>query len=661
MAIVPLGALAELGTVAAQALQDLAYALKDSKISQQGQEWIRDRMDYLHATITRDFESMKVLEEKYGWDQEAMIAQLEYLEKKHNSGATIWDSAINGLYNFALGDKASMYWDLGKEFANIAAGYANEKKWTPEQLSAFKMDMQLAKMFGFKTDVKAYRLFRENLERQKAEAETRHILEQVKNFNKPVTSSSSDEWLQQQGETDEEFESRIEQLASNYTNPFVTPVNTTSGNVTFGPDNTTITTTAGVNSTNTTIPIETDDADGDDANAGKTKVPKHAWEWLIQPGETVAQHNERRQRWFNKGYWVRMSGGGLEGTDGVSPWGSKRDKKMRIRAGWESLKDEDAEAHMKRLDFYRMQGYFINKKNEIEHTTDAVRIALQEQKEREENEEKDLGEIIDDGTSSDWDLRDDDSAETKTAIHYHRYMLATRTAWNKRTTETTDEYVNRIKGLNQRGYWNVDGKTVYRGRANHGVGPGGRAKKAAPENENKEQKSTGQGGGGGTQREAGEQGVRAAVPQGHSDLFGGRFSNPTQSGDGASAQTPIIADAEKREREREQINALRPFFPVMGTDALEDDEEDDELKMQNLMMGQAKPANWPLGNVDNPFWVDNLANEGYRYMGPLDPMPILYQGGSLIDGATLYGSHLRAPTKRVRTNLEFTNKRLRIH
>ncbi len=97
--------------------------------------------------------------------------------------------------------------------------------------------------------------------------------------------------------------------------------------------------------------------------------------------------------------------------------------------------------------------------------------------------------------------------------------------------------------------------------------------------------------------------------------------------------------------ERDTLNSLRPFFPIMGTDALEDTVEMDELKQQNILMGQMRPVNWPLGNIDNKFWVDNLRREGFRYTGKLQVMPTLYSGGSLTDGATLYGSWPSIPTR----------------
>lgn len=89
--------------------------------------------------------------------------------------------------------------------------------------------------------------------------------------------------------------------------------------------------------------------------------------------------------------------------------------------------------------------------------------------------------------------------------------------------------------------------------------------------------------------------------------------------------------------------SLRPFFPVMGTDALEEQqtEEADLLKRENLMMGMT--AYNPLGQLDNKFWLGNMANQGMRNMGEMFEMPVLYSGGTLTDGATLFGSYRKRP------------------
>lgn len=138
---------------------------------------------------------------------------------------------------------------------------------------------------------------------------------------------------------------------------------------------------------------------------------------------------------------------------------------------------------------------------------------------------------------------------------------------------------------------------------------------------------------------------------------GGGFDNPRD--DTAANQTDLSEYNDKQQADRDTLSSLRPFFPVMGTDFLDTTVEQDKLKEQNLMMGMSKPANWPLGNVDNPMWVNNLVNEGFRYMGPMALMPPIYQGGNLTDGATLYGSWVPTPTRLRQPNLQFTNRRLR--
>ena len=92
-------------------------------------------------------------------------------------------------------------------------------------------------------------------------------------------------------------------------------------------------------------------------------------------------------------------------------------------------------------------------------------------------------------------------------------------------------------------------------------------------------------------------------------------------------------------------STLRPFLPIAGEDAMDeqDDEESDRLKEQNLLMGQFKSPNWPLGNVDNPFWIGNKINEGMRFSDPLFAMPAVYNGGTLQEGATLFGSYRSPP------------------
>jgi len=96
------------------------------------------------------------------------------------------------------------------------------------------------------------------------------------------------------------------------------------------------------------------------------------------------------------------------------------------------------------------------------------------------------------------------------------------------------------------------------------------------------------------------------------------------------------------EQGRERMGMLRAFMPIAGTVNFEEQETEDadELKIQNLMMGMSKPQNFPLGNVSNKLWVQNMAREGMLIDDPLFLFPPTYQGGSLNDGkSSLYGTY----------------------
>jgi hypothetical protein len=115
----------------------------------------------------------------------------------------------------------------------------------------------------------------------------------------------------------------------------------------------------------------------------------------------------------------------------------------------------------------------------------------------------------------------------------------------------------------------------------------------------------------------------------------------------AADSTPYSENfKEKREQDKSVRANLRVFLPIAGDDSIEEQGDDESmyLKAQNLMMGQYKPSNWPLGNVDNPFWLGNQANTGIRFSGQLNEMPAVMSGGTLTEGAKLYGSYRRRPT-----------------
>jgi hypothetical protein len=129
----------------------------------------------------------------------------------------------------------------------------------------------------------------------------------------------------------------------------------------------------------------------------------------------------------------------------------------------------------------------------------------------------------------------------------------------------------------------------------------------------------------------------------NSGMFGSMFS-------GWGGQQEVLpykdVGSQLREESRSTLATLRPFLPIAGTNVLDEQEsyESDKLKEQNLMMGMQTPVNWPLGNINNPFWVSGKINEGMRFADPLFQMPTMLKGGTLIEGATLYGSYRKRPT-----------------
>jgi hypothetical protein len=100
-----------------------------------------------------------------------------------------------------------------------------------------------------------------------------------------------------------------------------------------------------------------------------------------------------------------------------------------------------------------------------------------------------------------------------------------------------------------------------------------------------------------------------------------------------------------RRDEGDHFHSLLPFLPIAGTDIFDEQTtvEADKLKQQNLLIGQYRPPNWPLGNVDNPIWLGNLKNQGLKWSGKAFDMPPSFKGGSLTDGAKMYGSYTKRP------------------
>ena len=169
--------------------------------------------------------------------------------------------------------------------------------------------------------------------------------------------------------------------------------------------------------------------------------------------------------------------------------------------------------------------------------------------------------------------------------------------------------------------------------------------------EEPEQDPSGQGGGDTPPTTAPTVDPNLEEGEGDQGLFAriaGLFSAQQASTAAASlASDPFKDDySERRLRDASVRANLRPFLAIAGDDAMDEQDDDDaqRLKSQNLLMGMVKPVNWPLGNTDNPFWVSNIANTGMRYAGPLFDMPEVLSGGTLTDGATLYGSYRPRPT-----------------
>lgn len=108
------------------------------------------------------------------------------------------------------------------------------------------------------------------------------------------------------------------------------------------------------------------------------------------------------------------------------------------------------------------------------------------------------------------------------------------------------------------------------------------------------------------------------------------------------------AEKDVVKNQQERMSALRPFLPHAGTEVFDEQEtaEADARKIQNLTMGMSKPLNFPLGNVSNKFWLQNVAREGMLLSDPLYDMPVIYQGSTLNEGATLYGVEEMVPDVR---------------
>jgi hypothetical protein len=118
-------------------------------------------------------------------------------------------------------------------------------------------------------------------------------------------------------------------------------------------------------------------------------------------------------------------------------------------------------------------------------------------------------------------------------------------------------------------------------------------------------------------------------------------------------------DDVQRDYERTALTSLRPFLADAGADLFEDDEDTDKLKEQNLLMGMTKPPNWPLGNLDNKLWLQNICHDGLLQAPPLFVMPPVYKGNTLIEGAQIFGTYQHVPRRTTWKPTTFS-KRLKI-
>lgn len=74
---------------------------------------------------------------------------------------------------------------------------------------------------------------------------------------------------------------------------------------------------------------------------------------------------------------------------------------------------------------------------------------------------------------------------------------------------------------------------------------------------------------------------------------------------------------------------LQPFLAQASEyDVLMEDDTDILAKQNNQAeFSDYRPSNWPLGNLDNKLFIDNLVNQGIRFQEPLNMLPPLEAGG----------------------------------
>jgi hypothetical protein len=119
----------------------------------------------------------------------------------------------------------------------------------------------------------------------------------------------------------------------------------------------------------------------------------------------------------------------------------------------------------------------------------------------------------------------------------------------------------------------------------------------------------------------------------------------------------------------EDTDELRPFLAVAGASNVELAPGDNQQKKRTeALFADYKPPNWPLGATDNLLHLHNLILKGIHWMSPLDAIPPVLQGGSLLQGVHEYSDYVPAPSsdeldflaiaKQMRYKLEKTGERI---
>lgn len=94
----------------------------------------------------------------------------------------------------------------------------------------------------------------------------------------------------------------------------------------------------------------------------------------------------------------------------------------------------------------------------------------------------------------------------------------------------------------------------------------------------------------------------------------------------------------------EEFDELRPFMPIGGASDVELRPGENEQKLRTeALFNDYKPPNWPLGGLDNKIHMQNLILLGIKWESPLDSIPPVLSGGSLLQGAQEYGTDLLLP------------------